>query len=243
MKKSAKYVLGSCLMLQALPVPFSGFFSTGTPLISAEQLSSHQSRSLALDLALYMTEATHTFVPMQWREKSAVIVDAVVEASNRFEIDPLLLMAVIKHESRFNPDARGSHGEIGLMQIKPSTALWLLEEKLVPAVADEPTLDSMRELLRDPKTNILFGAAYLAHLRGTFQNRSSLYLAAYNMGAVNLKHRLRDGLHPHVYSDHIDAELQALGQGFTKARHASRVGRLTRTLASDSISSRTLGLN
>lgn len=241
MKNTVRVMLGSCLFLQALPVPFFGLFSTGTPLIANDPTGLHQS----LDLAVYMAETTHALLPWRWREKSAVIVDAVVDASHRYEIDPLLLMAVIKHESRFNPEARGSQGEIGLMQIKPTTALWLLEEKLVPSLGGAPSVESMRDLLRDPKANILFGAAYLAHLRGKFKNRSTLYLAAYNMGAVTVKQRLRDGLHPHIYSDHINAELKALGQGLKKARRA-RVTHLTRTLASDeprAPRNRTLGLN
>lgn len=60
--------------------------------------------------------------------------------------------AIVEIESRFRPNVRGRHGEIGLMQIKPATA------RLVgfrgPARA-----------LYDPDTNIKFGMRYLAKAR------------------------------------------------------------------------------
>ena len=37
-----------------------------------------------------------------------------------------LIMAICEVESSFNPNAIGSHGEVGLMQVKPSTANWIL---------------------------------------------------------------------------------------------------------------------
>ena len=60
--------------------------------------------------------------------------------------------AIVEIESRFRPNVRGRHGEIGLMQIKPATA------RLVgfrgPAKA-----------LFDPETNIKYGMRYLAKAR------------------------------------------------------------------------------
>lgn len=240
MKNAIRLILGSILMLQVIPVPFLNSLAASTPMVKAEQIG----LSHSMDLALYMNQTMQALLPWNWREKSAVIADAVVDASNRYELDPLLLMAVIKHESRFNPDARGRHGEIGLMQIKPSTALWLLQERLVPSTdgGPMPTLETVRELLTEPRKNIFFGAAYLAHLKGTFKNRTSLYLAAYNMGALNVKHRLRDGLRPRIYSDHIRAELEILGKGFKSAR----AQRFARTIASGDVhgtATRTFGLN
>ena len=60
--------------------------------------------------------------------------------------------AIVEIESRFRPNVKGRHGEIGLMQIKPATA------RLVgfrgPARA-----------LYDPETNIKYGMRYLAKAR------------------------------------------------------------------------------
>lgn len=60
-----------------------------------------------------------------------------------------LAEAVIRHESRFNPKARGRHGEIGLMQIKPQTAR---------ALGYTGTAAG----LYDVETNLKWGMAYLA---------------------------------------------------------------------------------
>ncbi len=60
-----------------------------------------------------------------------------------------LAEAVVRHESRFNPKARGRHGEIGLMQIKPQTARGLGYSGTAAG-------------LYDVETNLKWGMAYLA---------------------------------------------------------------------------------
>jgi soluble lytic murein transglycosylase-like protein len=60
-----------------------------------------------------------------------------------------LAHAIVKVESNFNPKARGSAGEIGLMQIKPATARML-------------GYSGSSKGLYDPETNIKFGMKYLA---------------------------------------------------------------------------------
>ena len=60
-----------------------------------------------------------------------------------------LAHAVVRVESNFNPRARGSAGEIGLMQIKPATARMMGDR-------------GGSKGLYDPETNIKFGMKYLA---------------------------------------------------------------------------------
>jgi len=66
-----------------------------------------------------------------------------------------LAHAVVTVESRFNPHARGRAGEVGLMQIKPSTARAIGYKGSVKA-------------LYDPDTNLRWGMKYLgeAHRLG-----------------------------------------------------------------------------
>jgi soluble lytic murein transglycosylase-like protein len=47
------------------------------------------------------------------------IVDAAYRTGNRVGLDPLLILAVVAVESRFNPIAQSEMGAIGLMQIVP----------------------------------------------------------------------------------------------------------------------------
>jgi soluble lytic murein transglycosylase-like protein len=58
-------------------------------------------------------------------------------------------MAVVRVESNYNPRARGRAGEVGLMQIKPSTARAMGYSGSIKA-------------LYDPETNLRWGMKYLA---------------------------------------------------------------------------------
>jgi soluble lytic murein transglycosylase-like protein len=74
------------------------------------------------------------------------------EASQRTGIPVDQLIAQARQESGFNPGATGAAGEVGIMQIKPSTAAnpgYGMSGVANPAV------------LRDPRANINFGADYL----------------------------------------------------------------------------------
>jgi hypothetical protein len=72
-------------------------------------------------------------------------------ASEETGIPVPVLVAQARQESNFRPDAVGAAGEIGVMQIKPSTARQ-------PGFG-LPSVDP--ETLRDPGANIRFGAQYL----------------------------------------------------------------------------------
>ncbi|WP_323835519.1 transglycosylase SLT domain-containing protein [Photorhabdus africana] len=108
----------------------------------------------------------------------------IQQASNRYGVDETLIRAIIQVESGFRPDAVSKSNAIGLMQIKASTAgRDVYRQK---GRSDQPTT---REL-KDPKTNIDLGTAYISilkeqHLAG-IDNPETLYYAtivAYVNGA------------------------------------------------------------
>lgn len=76
----------------------------------------------------------------------------VEEVARERGVPPHVLGAVLRHESAFNPEARGQAGEIGLGQILPSTARR-------PGFGLNPVGE---EDLRDPRRNIDFSASYIA---------------------------------------------------------------------------------
>jgi hypothetical protein len=97
----------------------------------------------------------------------------------RSGIDPLVLLAVIRQESRFQADVLSSAGAVGLMQLMPRTAAETARKEKMPKPA-------RKELLR-PSVNIRLGAAYLSRLVNGYGGDYIRAIAAYNAGeaAVN----------------------------------------------------------
>jgi len=80
-------------------------------------------------------------------DATRVLVAAAYEAGGRSGVDPLLIVAVIAVESRFNPIAQSDGGALGLMQVIPHYH------------ADK--LDATSASVLDPETNIQLGARVL----------------------------------------------------------------------------------
>lgn len=94
-------------------------------------------------------------------------------------VDPYLLAAIIRVESRYNPLAESDQGARGLMQLMPETATW---------AAEKMGMESFHpDMLFDPETNIAIGSWYLRSLNDEFQGRLPVILAAYNGGRGNVK--------------------------------------------------------
>ncbi len=89
---------------------------------------------------------------------------AIREISSRYNVDPLLIMAIIKVESDFNPHAVSVKNAQGLMQLTPITQLEL-------GVKDP----------FDPYANIEAGIRYIKFLLDKYKHLE-LTLAAYNAG-------------------------------------------------------------
>lgn len=99
----------------------------------------------------------------------------IVEQVARDEqLDPRLVLAVMRIESGFDPEARSHAGARGLMQIMPPTALWIARRK--------GWRHFRLDRLTDPTMNIRLGAWYLSHLERRFDGNLPLVLAAYNAG-------------------------------------------------------------
>ncbi len=90
-----------------------------------------------------------------------------------YNIRPELVLALMREESRFNPEAVSNAGAIGLMQLMPNTA-----KSLYPEV----TIDS----LEITDINITLGIKYLSALSDTFPNIIDV-LSAYNAGSARVR--------------------------------------------------------
>ncbi len=108
----------------------------------------------------------------------------VEEYSEKFDVDRMLVYAIIKTESSFDSEAVSEVGAVGLMQIMPETFDWL-QTKLPP----EHKLDS--DALFDPETNIKYGVFFLSLLQNEFDN-TELTIAAYHAGRGRVNEWLAD---------------------------------------------------
>lgn len=98
----------------------------------------------------------------------------IKQYATHYGIDWRLVLATMKQESRFSPEAKSHRGAAGLMQIMPTTGEELAREL---SVGD----------MTDPRDNIRGGVHYLRRLYDLFPragdaDRVKLALAAYNAG-------------------------------------------------------------
>jgi soluble lytic murein transglycosylase-like protein len=166
-------------------------------------------QSYARSYARFIHKHVHDSLPKDFRRQARQIATVIIQSANQHKMDPVLLMAVIKHESRFDPSAKGLHGEIGLMQIKPSTARWLFTRIIRKDRSDINEI-GLQKVLVDPVANIRIGTAYLAFLRQRFKGKPHSYLSAYNMGASRVRSHLANGVEPRIYSNKVMSQYLTL---------------------------------
>jgi hypothetical protein len=109
------------------------------------------------------------------------MVAAAHRAAREVGLDPLLVLAVISIESRFNPIAESVMGAKGLMQIIPKYHL----DKLLPAGGEDAVFD--------PESNIHIGTRILqeyVHRTGTLEAGLQFYNGAWRDGSAHYAHKV-----------------------------------------------------
>lgn len=102
----------------------------------------------------------------------------VSRIARMYDLDPFLILAVARQESTFRPSLISRAGAVGVMQVMPATARWM--------VSKDPELprDAASRLL-EPEHSIRLGAAYLRWMLNQFDGNLIYALAAYNGGPGN----------------------------------------------------------
>lgn len=138
-------------------------------------------------LCLFAAETPDWFAKLvlETRSKHGLVTDdayiqslyeVILDVSQRYEIDYLLIIALISVESEFR-NVMGMHGELGLMQIKPETAQFVCRVYNL----DEPE-EGWSRLLWDHRLNIELGTLYLKYQLEKFSGNVLKALEAYNGG-------------------------------------------------------------
>jgi Transglycosylase SLT domain len=113
-----------------------------------------------------------------------MVHDAAVEVG----LDPELGFRLVRVESVFDPDAVGSAGAAGLVQMMPGTARDI-----------DPEIDTRKELM-DPRTNMRLGFGYLREMIQRYEKYGPdavrLGVIAYNRGEISVDRALRRGADP-----------------------------------------------
>ena len=159
-----------------------------------------------VEITDFIAETTVRFLPKKFKSQAREISNAIVNAAEEYDLDPVFLMAVTQNESSFNPSKVGTVGEIGLMQILPSTAKW---------ISGLYSLDyaGPKSLYR-PAVNIWIGAALMDKLRHQFESEAGLYISAYNLGPKKVRNMVSEKKRPKLYVQAVLRRYLALYNGY-----------------------------
>lgn len=125
---------------------------------------------IKLFIIIFLVELVYLyFIPKKYD-------DIIDKYSTEYNVDRSLVKAVIFKESRFKETAVSSKGAIGLMQLMPSTALWLMNKLKI----EDYKIESA-------DNNIRLGTYYLSHLMNLMDSDEEHALLAYNAGPENAK--------------------------------------------------------
>ena len=112
--------------------------------------------------------------------------EIIIAEAAKYELDPLLVISIIRIESNYNYTAESEKGARGLMQIMPETGFWVAEKLDLEDFTDES--------FYDPKVNISLGVWYINDLLRLYDQNLYLALAAYNGGRGRVNKWLESGI-------------------------------------------------
>jgi len=137
---------------------------------------------------MVVVKMSYPLAPEHIRTKLDLYWNDIMKYSQRYQLDPSLVCAVIYTESYFNPKAQSHVPAYGLMQLVPRSGgadayEYVYKQKKIPT----------RDYLFVPANNIELGSAYLRKLMDVYfkqikdENcRMLCAIAAYNTGAGNV---------------------------------------------------------
>lgn len=111
-------------------------------------------------------------------------VEEIKTYSSQFNLPAPLVASVINTESSFNKNAQSNKGAIGLMQIKISTAQYMINYYNL-------NINLSQQNLFEVEQNLYFGCMYLNYLLNKFKDTNTA-LASYNAGETVVRSWLKN---------------------------------------------------
>lgn len=150
----------------------------GENLIGIAEISTLEDRETPAEKAQYQALSQQL---NYWQARYPFpYIKEIKKESQRNQLNPLLVTALIRQESRFEPKIRSVAGAVGLMQVMPSTAEYIAEKINLPKYDME-----------NPQDNIHMGTWYLDYTHKKYDNHSMLAIASYNAGPNQVSKWLR----------------------------------------------------
>ena len=100
------------------------------------------------------------------------------QSAAKHDIDPFLIAAIIRVETNYKHHLESNKGAVGIMQLMPDTAAWIVESANM-----EP--HSQEDLLK-AEVNINLGTWYINWLTKHYNGNLTYAIAAYNAGQGNV---------------------------------------------------------
>ncbi len=97
--------------------------------------------------------------------------DLILGRAEDNNLNPILVTALVRQESRFEPDIKSVVGAVGLMQVMPATGEWISQQ-----------IGEADYALSKPEDNVKFGTWYLDYTHREFADNSLFAVASYNAG-------------------------------------------------------------
>lgn len=150
----------------------------GENLIGINKISTLEDRETPQEQAEY--QALSRQLPYWQARYPFPFLQEIEYWSGQRQLNPLLVTALIRQESRFEPKIRSVVGATGLMQMMPGTGKWIAQK-----------INLQQYNTEIPNDNILLGTWFLNYTHQQYDNNSLFAVASYNAGP-NAVSRWRD---------------------------------------------------
>lgn len=152
----------------------------GDNLIGIAKISQLEDRETPEERAEYAVLSRQI---IYWQARYPLLyLEPIQKWASARQVNPLLVVGLMRQESMFQPKIKSVAGAVGLMQVMPNTAKW---------IAPQIGVDMKTINLENPNDNIMLGTWYLDHTHQEYNNNSMLAIASYNAGPGNVAKWLR----------------------------------------------------